>query len=233
MTLQTQITLIKGDGTFSPPKTRRILPTRALLWKYYLKTFIVWVIIIGALVLTILIFSFVSSFDNEFEFIHDPEVQFFIIIIAFIGSILIIPIVLLLLTFYVRNMEFVVHGDEIIVKKGLFNKTVKYCPFRTITNISTHVGVFDRLFQIGCINIQTAGGGGMASGPEEKMEGLLVYGEIREYIISQLRHFTHKPGNSSESSLKEINESFQTNILFELNEIKKEFLKIKESDLYE
>ena len=117
---------------------------------------------------------------------------------------------------YIRNLEFIVHGDEIIVKKGFFHKTIKYCPFRTITNISTQVGVFDRIFEIGCINIQTSGASGMSGGkPEEKLEGLRVYQEVREFIISQIRE-----AGSGESPSKEI---LQQAILDEFLLVKKGF----------
>ncbi|MHA2155056.1 MAG: PH domain-containing protein [Candidatus Hodarchaeales archaeon] len=233
MTIQTQITLIKGDGTYPPPKTRRIYPTNSLLWKCYLKSFIIWSAAMGAIILIFMFFNFVADFDNEFVFFRDPEFQLLIVTVAFVCSLIVMPVVLVLLTLYVRNMEFIVHGDEVIVKKGIINKTVKYCPFRTITNISTHVGVFDRLFKIGCINIQTAGSGGMTGAPEEKLEGLKVYSEIREYIVLQLRYFTHTPTALPKHDLDEPKGLFQKNILTELKEIKKEFKKIKRSDVNE
>lgn len=233
MTIQSQITLIKGDGTYPHPTTRRIFPTRALYWKYYLKTFLVWFTALGAIIMMVLFFDFVASFDNEFVIFSDPEFQFLVLFLAFACSLILMPIVLVSLTLYIRNMEFIVHGDEIIVKKGFINKTVKYCPFRTITNVSTNVGVFDRLFEIGCINIQTAGAGGMTRTPEEKLEGLKVYGEIREYIVLQLRHFTHSPTISTEHDFDGSKDLFHNNILVELKEIKKEFMKKKRSDLNE
>ena len=73
----------------------------------------------------------------------------------------------------------------------------------------------------------------MTRTPEEKLEGLRVYGEIREFIIHQLRHFTRSPVIASEPEYKDTEESFQKNILFELKEIKKEFTRIKKSDLNE
>ncbi|MHA2297288.1 MAG: PH domain-containing protein [Candidatus Hodarchaeales archaeon] len=83
-------------------------------------------------------------------------------------------------------MEYIVHGDEVVVSKGVFNKTVKYCPFRTITNISVRVGLIDNLFGIGSIHVQTAGLG-QQRGPEEKLEGLTLHDEIRDYILKQIR----------------------------------------------
>ena len=109
MTIQTQITLIKGDGTYPAPETRRILPTRALLWKYYLKTILIWLIVIAAHFLAIIFFSFVARFDSEFVFFTDPEFQLLVLTFTFVCSLVIIPVVLILHTFYIRNMQFIVH----------------------------------------------------------------------------------------------------------------------------
>ena len=81
---------------------------------------------------------------------------------------------------------------EIYVKKGLLNVTRKHVPFRTITNISSRAGPLDRLFGIGTVEIQTAGfsgGPGGHSGPEEKLEGITFYEEVRDFILQELRKF--------------------------------------------
>ncbi|MFX0090113.1 MAG: PH domain-containing protein, partial [Promethearchaeota archaeon] len=80
---------------------------------------------------------------------------------------------------------------EIYVKKGLLNVTRKHVPFRTITNISSRAGALDRLFGIGTVEIQTAGFSGPKSrgGPEEKIEGVVFYEEVRDFILAELRKF--------------------------------------------
>ncbi|MHA2021053.1 MAG: PH domain-containing protein [Candidatus Thorarchaeota archaeon] len=80
---------------------------------------------------------------------------------------------------------------EIYVKKGLINITRKHVPFRTITNISSRAGPFDRLFKIGSIEVETAGQSGASSmgGPEEKLEGIVFYEELRDFILRELRRF--------------------------------------------
>ncbi len=97
---------------------------------------------------------------------------------------------------YLRAFEYSViakSGEtmpEIYVKKGLINITRKHVPFRTITNIASRAGPFDRLFGIGSIEIETAGFSGQAmSGPEEKLEGLTFYEELRDFILMELRKF--------------------------------------------
>jgi membrane protein YdbS with pleckstrin-like domain len=99
--------------------------------------------------------------------------------------------------FYVNSIEYSVMSEsgeatpEIYVKKGIVNITRKHVPFRTITNISSRAGPIDRLFNIGNIEIQTAGFSGSKSsgGPEEKIEGVVFYEELRDYILHELRKF--------------------------------------------
>lgn len=170
----------KGEGTYPTPEARRIYPTRALLWKYYLTVFLVWVIVSLGFILLGWFIQFVADEPKPANFQNVFTIIYWAVSIAIIlPSIILLPL-------YVNRMEFIVHGNEVIVKKGLWNRTVKYCPYRTVTNISTTAGPLDRLLGIGCVNIQTAGKGG-STGPEEKLEGLPLFHEIRDYILRQLR----------------------------------------------
>ncbi len=99
---------------------------------------------------------------------------------------------------YVRSIEYSVLAEsgeasaEIYVRKGVINITRKHVPFRTITNISSRAGIIDRLFKIGNVEIQTAGfSGGLQGGsqPEEKIEGVVFYEEIKHFILRELRRF--------------------------------------------
>ena len=214
------ITLIKGDGSYPPPKIRRIYPDKDLLWKYILQAFIAWLLALVLLVFSTMFFIGISSRKINPPFFATPEFQLFALMVFIVLTLILGPLVLLSLFLYYRSMEFIVHGDEILVKKGLFNKTIKYCPFRTITNISTEVGLLDRIFEIGCINIQTSGSSGTSGGkPEEKLEGLRVYNEIREYIITQIR-----VAGGMGSPPKEM---IQQSILDELLLVKKGFKEFK------
>ncbi|MFX0125235.1 MAG: PH domain-containing protein [Candidatus Hodarchaeota archaeon] len=204
----------KGEGTYPTPEVRRIYPTRALLWKYYLTVFLIWVTVsLGFLVLN----WFIQFVADE----PKPEnIQNIFTLFYWVTSIVIIFPSLILLPLYVNRMEFIVHGDEVIVKKGLINKTVKYCPYRTVTNISTTAGPLDRLFGIGCVNVQTAGKGG-ATGPEEKLEGLPLFHEIRDYILRQLRIY-YKTISGGEVPIQNETDlsTIQREIINELREIK-------------
>ncbi|TRO55092.1 PH domain-containing protein [Candidatus Bathyarchaeota archaeon] len=97
---------------------------------------------------------------------------------------------------YINSIEYSVISEsgesmpEIYVKKGVLTITRKHVPFRTITNISSNAGVFDRLFGLGSVSIETAGySGSNQSGPEEKLEGIRFYEEVRDFILNELRKF--------------------------------------------
>ncbi len=115
-------------------------------------------------------------------------------IIAFILTWLLPAIILI--PFYFRSIEYSVKGEsgktmpEIYVKKGIFTVTRKHVPFRTITNISSKKGLFDRIFGIGSVHIETAGySGSQQQGPEIKLEGIVFYEEVRDFILNELRKF--------------------------------------------
>jgi uncharacterized membrane protein YdbT with pleckstrin-like domain len=104
---------------------------------------------------------------------------------------------ILLTPIYIRSIEYSVKAEsgetmpEIYVKKGIFTITRNHVPFRTITNISSQAGIFDRMFGIGSVHIETAGKSGQdQSGPEENMEGIVFYEEVRDFILKELRKLT-------------------------------------------
>lgn len=97
---------------------------------------------------------------------------------------------------YFKSIEYSVKAEsgetmpEIYSKRGIITITRKHLPFRTITNISSRAGPFDRMFKIGSVNIETAGySGAKHAGPEEKISGIVFYEEVRDFILNELRKF--------------------------------------------
>jgi membrane protein YdbS with pleckstrin-like domain len=115
---------------------------------------------------------------------------------------------ILLTPLYISRIEYSVlyeSGEslpEIYVKKGIIQITRKHVPFRTITNISAVAGPFDRIFGIGSVNIQTAGYSGAKTGPEEKLEGIAFYEEVRDFILQELRKF-RKPYTTATETMEQ------------------------------
>jgi len=97
---------------------------------------------------------------------------------------------------YVKSIEYSVKAEsgdtmpEIYSKRGIFTITRRHVPFRTITNISSKAGPLDRLFKIGSVHIETAGySGASQKGPEETLNGIVFYEEVRDFILKELRKF--------------------------------------------
>jgi membrane protein YdbS with pleckstrin-like domain len=215
-----EVTLIKGEGIYPEPEVRRIRPHRRLLWKYFTIILLLWLIIIIVIFAISFFIIGLLGLDQDLRERLTGVVDLFILICVSLSSIVFLPI-LIVIPFYVRSMEFIVHGDEVVVKKGLVNKTVKHCPYRNIVNISTTVGPLDRIFSIGCVNIETAGKSGLIAEPEEKLEGLYLYHEIRDYILRRLRVYqSTQTGQKLSVDIPTDRESLQKESIRTLKEIR-------------
>jgi len=135
----------------------------------------------------------------------------------------IIPATILAI-FYVRAIEYTLDDTEVIVRKGIINKTVKHIPFRTITNVSSRYGFYDRILGIGTVEIETAGKSGQQTEPEAKIEGIRNFIKVRDLILSSLRGFSSLYTTTTEIDIPQetiINDiEFYKELLITLNEIK-------------
>ena len=153
---------------------------------------VLWIIIIGSLAFVLWLVGIVTGGSVEtifYQWWNILNLWYWVITaIWLIPAIIIIPL-------YLRSIEYSVLSDagevskEIFTKKGIINITRKHVPFRTITNISSRAGLFDRLFGIGSVEIETAGFSGATSSSEEKLEGITFYEELRDFILRELRKF--------------------------------------------
>jgi uncharacterized membrane protein YdbT with pleckstrin-like domain len=90
---------------------------------------------------------------------------------------------------YYASLSYEVEDDEVIVRAGIINHSVKHVPYRTVTNITVKRDILDRWFLgLGDLNIQTAGMSG-TSGAEEKLVGLTNVHEVYEMVATELRRF--------------------------------------------
>jgi membrane protein YdbS with pleckstrin-like domain len=175
-------------------------PSKVFLYKSWTKNiaiaFTLWAIVMisYAGLATIMSYeepeNYSSAAQAIFEFI--VPVNFWAIVVNLIW---LIPTIVLTPK-YIDSIEYSVKAEsgetmpEIYVQKGILTITRKHVPFRTITNIESKSGPFDRLFGIGNVSIETAGySGSQTTGPEEKLEGILFYEEVRDYILNELRRF--------------------------------------------
>lgn len=90
---------------------------------------------------------------------------------------------------YYRSLVYEIHDDEVIVRVGIWTKSVKHVPYRTVTNITVKRDILDRwFFSLGSLNIQTAGMSG-STGAEEKLVGLRNVQEVYDLVAAELRRF--------------------------------------------
>ncbi|MFX0125663.1 MAG: PH domain-containing protein [Candidatus Hodarchaeota archaeon] len=219
-----EVRIIKGSDIPPPPgKPRIIRPSRNLLLKNYLLYILVFIIFTAALVIIFTLFGWwlgPELADPQREILYQAFLWMGVIYMAIWFGITICYVVGMRL--YVKSMLFIVHGHEIVVHKGIINKSEKHVPYRTVTNINMKTGPFDRVFGIGTIEIQTAGGKGYSldETAEEKLEGIKVYREVRDYILTQLRQFQAAYGTVITKEEEPV-QSIPDQMLIELKEIKK------------
>jgi membrane protein YdbS with pleckstrin-like domain len=175
-------------------------PSKALLHKMLLQPIAILAIIWLIIVLGFIGISFLNAYSEPSKYPSAIQhintwigtVNFWTILVNLIW---LLP-VLIFVPFYFRSIEYSVKAEsgetmpEIYVKQGVITVTRKHVPFRTITNISSKAGLFDRLFGIGSVHIETAGySGSHQTGPEVKLEGIVFYEEVRDFILNELRKF--------------------------------------------
>ena len=97
-------------------------------------------------------------------------------------------IALILIGPYYRSLRYEVQDDEVVVNAGIWTKSVKHVPYRTVTNMEVKRDVVDRWLGIGTLNIQTAGMSGQ-KGAEERLVGLSNVQEVYEAVVGELRRF--------------------------------------------
>jgi uncharacterized membrane protein YdbT with pleckstrin-like domain len=187
-----------------------------------------WLIVVGSMFLVFWLVELVSGPSGYLATIWVPlNFWFWLITLSVLMPYLIVyPI-------YIRSFEYSVIGKsgqtmpEIYVKKGLINITRKHVPFRTITNIQSVAGPFDRLFGIGSIEVETAGGSGSSfQSSEEKLEGLTFYEELRDFILMELRKFKDpyvtgtEVVHPEEEPIQTVEDNLEDEILLVLREIR-------------
>jgi len=110
-----------------------------------------------------------------------------VIVVAIVDAIWYLPALMLTSPYY-RSLGYEIQDDEVIVRVGIWTKSVKHVPYRTVTNLTIKRDILDRWLGIGTLNIQTAGMSG-TTGAEEKLVGLTNVQEIYEIVVTELRRF--------------------------------------------
>jgi len=150
--------------------------------RYQIKMLVMVTLIAFLVLLGMGILSALISLD-------DPGAGLTIMVITIVVDFLFWLAGMILSVPYFRSLRYEVLEDEVIVHVGIFTHSVKHVPYRTVTNITVKRDIFDRwFFNLGSLNIQTAGMSGQ-SGAEEKLVGMENVQEVYEIVVSELRRF--------------------------------------------
>jgi membrane protein YdbS with pleckstrin-like domain len=110
-----------------------------------------------------------------------------VIVVAIVDAVWYLPALMLTGPYY-RRLAYEIQEDEVIVRVGIWTKSVKHVPYRTMTNLTVKRDILERWLGIGTLNIQTAGMSG-TTGTEEKLVGLTNVEEVYEIVVTELHRF--------------------------------------------
>lgn len=142
-------------------------------------TLVAVAILVGGLLLAALLAT-----DRD---IRAGRALFILFIIAFLDGAWWLVAMFLLGPYY-RSLRYEIQQDEVVVHAGIWTKSVKHVPYRTVTNLTVKRDVLDRWLGLGTLNIQTAGMSGQ-TGAEEHLVGLADVQEVYNGVATELRRF--------------------------------------------
>jgi membrane protein YdbS with pleckstrin-like domain len=93
---------------------------------------------------------------------------------------------LLVLRPYCRSISYELHGDELVVRRGIITHSVDTVPYAMITNIVVKRGPLDRWLGMGKLHVHTAGFS-QQEGAEAKLAGLTEYERVHDAILQAVR----------------------------------------------
>lgn len=195
-------------------QTLHIKPSKS----YLRKLWVTYTIIALCTVLTGYLFGLLLGIDDG------PAVTVTVTIYAALTAVLFWIIAIILSVFYARSLSYEIQDDEVILRVGIVTKSVKHVPYRTVTNISIKRGILDRfMFDIGTLNIQTAGMSGTA-GAEQSLVGLEDVNGVYDDVVKKLHAFrgAMSPTTAEEDTVRESPQGdVMTSMLEELRAIRK------------
>lgn len=143
-----------------------------------------------------------------------------------------LPVALWAVDRYYESLRYEIHEDEIIVYVGIWTHTVKHVPFRTITNIAIKRDPLDRFFfNLGTLEVQTAGANAAQGSAEESLPGLIDYEGTYETVATALRQYRTLPMAPDQASLEgaSVANGTVTELLAEVRAIREVITKHAES----
>ncbi len=119
-----------------------------------------------------------------------PKVIWILLLVVF--TLVMVLIAIWIPAFY-RSLNYIIEDDCVKMLKGVFWKKNITVPFTKITNVDVIQGPLQRLFNIGTVNVQTAGAGGaQAARPELVFIGVRNLEGIKDSVMERVRGYKTK-----------------------------------------
>ncbi|KKM17942.1 hypothetical protein LCGC14_1670700 [marine sediment metagenome] len=142
---------------------------------------------------------------------------------------------------YVRNFAYTILEDHIIIRHGVFTKIVATIPYSRIQNITIVNGVFDRMFKIFTVKIETAGSSAAVTSaqrgyvkPEGYIPGLRDPYIIEKKIKEMMTKYSSVPSGLEDNIFKPEELAFDNFISYILSKMREgEKLKTSITELRE
>lgn len=150
--------------------------------KYYTKN--IWMI------LTISILAIISvGITNLIITITggDPNTKVILWWIALSGILCLWIIVYPIIHLWTKSLSYVIREDRVTIHKGIITKTKQNIPFRAVTDFILRRSLYDRIFGIGSIRVQTAGQSQTGTGYEGNLAGLLDYDGLHSNLREKIK----------------------------------------------
>lgn len=118
------------------------------------------------------------------------------------------------------SIKYILEGDQIVVEKGVWWKTISVVPYNRVTNVNIYQGPISRYYGIGRLAIQTAGFSGTNSSGSKTAEadfiGIRDFEETKETIMHLVKGRKPMAIESEPESFNDYNKA----ILDELRKIR-------------
>lgn len=136
--------------------------------------------------------------------------------------IIMLPILLYIPAFY-KSLEYIIDGDSVKMRKGVFWRKRVTVPFTKITNIDVTQGPVQRIFKIGTVQVQTAGAGGTTGSQAEiQFLGIRDTEGLKDTIMKRVRGYSiSEPEEARKEVVRESDSEIFRQMLKELNAIHK------------
>jgi putative transcriptional regulator len=170
------------------------------------------------------------------------DLLFWLILNVIIIPYIVINIIISIsMSMYIRNYSFNVSENNIVIHHGVFTKTKATIPYIRIQNVNVVSGIFDRLFKLYTVKIETAGasrGGASTSAiqfrPEGYIPGIKEPDIIEDKINDMMKKHSQIPEELEDKIFKPEELAFDNFISYILSKMREgETLKTRVKELRE